>query len=660
MQQAMEFPLTVGTYDMTAQASAGILTGVSSPDPSSSSGLSYTSCSSNCGTQIEVLTSGSVAGMPADVAGQSVSGPQGFDPTQVEAQVFLTDPRGVSQLIADCVGSGVCTDTAMNPVTGSSTQATLSSLPKATATALGPQLAINIDATALAASEGGSLTGDQLEVVMSSPWTQDVTTTPVTLGPANAAVASSSAAVSVSGRHTGTTFDTPDLSPPLGALSWEQYEGEMSFFSYIFGSSAAKYFTEVANQIVQAVLSSAFMGPVGEELMVGLSALKNTVFKAATEAVAEFGTSAAPRLTAAVSKIVNSDFVVAARTFVANRFRSDEPPGRLSMLLSKVANWSKTTVSNIMDGEYGAIARAVISAGCHGAKAFFRAGYTSVVKDPEFSSGNGCSGAATQAAMLSYTSAMGGNNATSSGALHTVMSIGSAIASWKTSWANVAARLIVSQGSKAAPGSMPSDNVGLGTGVALEFTQFFDAVVNTSVPGWTNTSASSIAVDLMSDPTSLGGGDFVANLTSCTGGNLVCSGKHTVTAIPIDGQLLIHGYFPQDVAWLPPGAWLRVTVRTPQGVYTARDDIAFPGYAPWSYNNLTFSYRWAPGVPSGSFDSSDTYLYLTRETPTQLAQSLGNLEYYASSKEASLGLAWAATYGPMYDPSLHGGSGWPG
>jgi hypothetical protein len=129
------------------------------------------------------------------------------------------------------------------------------------------------------------------------------------------------------------------------------------------------------------------------------------------------------------------------------------------------------------------------------------------------------------------------------------------------------------------------DDIGYGYGRSIQFTQFFSTIVQTQVPGFaTMTTAqkagSSVTVDIMSrksSETSGAGYRVLGQLASCKLDN-TCTSDDAVKVQTINGAMVVAGAFPQWIAWTPPGAWLRVTVRLHDGrIAVTYVDIPFRG-----------------------------------------------------------------------------------
>jgi len=649
-QPAIDFPIEVDPTPTDVTATAGLLTGLNPPDLSGGDSLAYTACTdSDCPSFLEVVASANVPDLAAS---------RSYDPAETEFRVMLKHAGALHQ-IADCTGVGICTDWGISSAADDGSMATLIPLPPAVAIPLGKSLQIQVDVGALVAS-GSLAIGDSIDVLASSPYGIDAAASDITIAAASAATPASTGSITGTGVSLGATLDTPDLSPPAGAFSWDMYHGEMSFFSFIFGASAAHFFTVAANQLVQDMILSAFLGPFGPE---GAAAFK---------ALSELASAAVRRTASAVA----ARAATLVRT-VMSRFRS-ESPGLISRLTAAGRSYVQRASRSVSDSVVGrgfrnaqgaiermmanqsdSLASTMLRAGCYVGSDFFRAGKSGSAARYEVSSGTSCTAVAKTAA-LTVASLAGTDGSDAGGFVGEVGPVAKEIWDWKSHWKTKVTALIASQ-PEAKPGGLPADNVGMGRGVALEFTQYFAAVINAQDPGCGTGTTRTLTIDLMDQP-SIWGGRYLSTLGSCTEGQILCSGVDSMSIVPLGGELLLNGIFPQDVAWIPPGAWLRITATEPDGTtYTGRVDVRFPGYSLSSKRSDGSYYR---DFSPPTWPAEDPYYWiwynLLSDGPTAMNAAIGELMYTSHLAQIEkANLTWTATTASNYDPLSNGGVPWP-
>jgi hypothetical protein len=134
------------------------------------------------------------------------------------------------------------------------------------------------------------------------------------------------------------------------------------------------------------------------------------------------------------------------------------------------------------------------------------------------------------------------------------------------------------------------NDLGYGRGVAVRFIQTFASVVNIAVPNLSsvNLASSTITFEAMVNSRASGMQDVYSHEAGSFGSCTFlgeCTMEGGVSVVIYKGSMVLYGVFPQKWSWVPPGAWLKVTVTSvptsgaASTVTTGGVDIPFAGTA---------------------------------------------------------------------------------
>ena len=563
-------------------------------------------------------------------------------PASIWEEVYLTDTLNgnpVNIEVGYCNYEGWCAPTRSDS----------SDFPKATPVAANGALDLSIDLTSLpsASSTQPNWVADlrsgaaKVDVVFTAPWSQSdskvtqalSTAIPATIGnTANFANAVST--------YQGAVMQNPDLSPPGGAFTWSMYDGEMSFFTSLFGDAAAQVLTDITNQILVTILTTVAGGPFGDAM-----AAIGEVADAATAAIAKFAGSVLSkiamrarawlgslRVSEAAIESVDEGFATLTTVgtdldtgetvetvsldtpVVKGSWFSNFKTGAASLISKGVAKASKFLLGKLVNNLIG------VDSVTNYAQLYMHFTCGGAPDGPSFNKPKG----AAQALLLTdvvkkpalreirkkqvifdwapsvRTTDNSFNDSSSLQATFTSLQNevdadpqSQQIVAWEES-------LQADMATAASPSDNDPNDEGYGYGLADQFTQYFTTIVSAGVTESSVAQAQQdgvkVEVDLMSNPHSYNavlGQDpnyrVLEPLATCDMDG-VCTGDEpnmansSVTVNAINGTMVISGTFPQDVAWTPPGAWLRIQVlsypngsSTPTVLSTSYDDVPFMG-----------------------------------------------------------------------------------
>jgi hypothetical protein len=472
------------------------------------------------GTKLNVVTAARWPGLPAGTQAEQAA---------VSVTVRLTPAGGATPVdLVQCYYAGFCLDKNFS----GGTYNTVEIMPT------GAQLSLSIDLTAdqvSAVSAGATIT-----VITEAPWSLPVASDPMT--PRLQGLAGDDAArVTVNGTWLGANLETPDLSSPWGILPWSFYENTKMFWESVFGAGAAANFfislTGILAQIaVDYLLQGGPFGPLaalGGVVKAAMGVVKSTLF-AGGKAFGQWS-----------RKLMGANRILTTTIKTQGTF-------------TKVFSKATGALSKVASRFGGSIATA-LNVGCKVSPKIRDATVPiQLQRDDELFKASNCVVLAFKAAAEDMKD-------------DPDVALGDA---YQQAMDERIARL-------ARENTPPKTNVGLGEGIAIQFTQSFSAVVSMTLPGFDSLSAADkakgkVTIDTYSDPG--GGGRFLGTLAWCTfDGN--CSTMEGISAKPSAAGISLAGVFPRTISWTPSGAWLRVTVHMPDGTtkYSATGDIAFAG-----------------------------------------------------------------------------------
>jgi len=455
-------------------------------------------------------------------------------PSGVAVDVSLEDSLGNRIQIAYCYLDGFC---ASHRLDGSD-------LPAVDAGTVGGGLTLSISLPG--ASWASKMAGASIFVETSAGWGTTVTSGALSLGAGTPARSTSGAlSVSASGEWQGAVIGDPDISAPI--FGWEFSDGVTSFFSSLFGESAAKVLTMITTELIMMAIETAIMGPFMAQMAVA---------RLATRAAATIAQKAA-----AAAKAVRATLGFAKTARVVNR-------GRVAGALIKGA-------TKASEFAYNRLVRSMIEKGVTVPVKYFAELvdsqgpgeiFTTItpVAAPLFRASPALQAAQAEVAQAAAADA-------------DIVQMNAYLDSLSAERLKRAA-----EAPEPTPCAGPwgtcgvdhplEDDIGYGYGRSIQFTQFFSTIVQTEVPGFATMSAaqkagSSVTVDIMSrrsSETSGAGYRVLGQLASCKLDN-TCTSDDAVKVQTINGAMVVAGAFPQWIAWTPPGAWLRVTVRLHDG-----------------------------------------------------------------------------------------------
>ncbi|MCX6512985.1 MAG: fibronectin type III domain-containing protein [Actinobacteria bacterium] len=491
-----------------------------------------------------------------------------INPSEVMATVTMSFPaRGAvpasTMDIAYCTYDGFCARTDLNG----------DALPAATTTVVNGQMTISMDPGVVSRFAAANWTSATLNVETTSPWGSTVESGPISLD-SGTVVGSNDGplAISMTSQYLATQLENPDLNPPGGAWSWDMYESEYSFWSSIFGDEVGRKMVSVGNEIIKIVIEEAVTGGLGMMIAPAIEAAE--LISAARRIIKEGIDISAPivkKVTAVLKRMLPK----------TTKMGPHLPQGMLSPFarLKIALSAGAKTVAQKAFQACGAAA----NFGSTTAK-MEAAGF------PLFAS-NGCVTTA-----IGYTTvALGEPNP-----LDLPGQGFSALQGKLSAWYEklTADKEAANNASGAAP---IANDIGYGWGTAAQFTQFFSAMVNTSIPGLAAMSpaqrdASTVTVNIW------GSGRLLEPLATCTLSG-VCVGddadptKSSVKATMINGTMELSGIYPQNVAWQPPYGDFQAVVTLADGrtLSSAHSRINFPGnhicITPYSLDGYGFGIR---------------------------------------------------------------------
>ena len=635
-------------------------------------------------------------------------------PASIWEEVYLTDTLNgnpVNIEVGYCNYEGWCAPTRSDG----------SDFPSPTPVAANGALDLSIDLTSLpsASSSQPNWVADlrsgaaKVDVVFTAPWSQSdskvtqalSTAIPATIGK----TANFASAVST---YQGAVMQNPDLSPPGGAFTWSMYDGEMSFFTSLFGDSAAKVLTDITNQILVTIITTVAAGPFGDAMAaigevadaVGASIAKFAgsvlskiamraraylgslhVSEAAIESVDEgfatFTTVGTDLDTGVTVETVSLDTPVVKGSWFSN-FKT----GAASLISKGVAKAGKAFIGKLVSNLIGVdsvtnYAQLYMHFTCGGAPSgpSFNAPkgaamtllLTDVVKKPALWLIRNKQVIFDWAPRVRTTD----NSFNDSSSLQaTFTSLQNEVDADPQSQQLVAweKSLQADMATAASPSANDPNDEGYGYGLADQFTQYFTTIVSAGVTESSVAQAQQdgvkVEVDLMSNPHSYNavlGQDpnyrVLEPLATCDLHG-VCTGDEpklkdsSVTVSAIAGTMVISGTFPQDVAWTPPGAWLRIQVlsypngaSTPKVLSTSYDDVPFMGNSLPCPTAIQVNDPGANGTESTPF--SNWNKAWEENNIWGACQVLSEAMHHANLK-------WTETEAWGYSPLNHGGIAW--
>jgi len=455
-------------------------------------------------------------------------------PSGVTVDVILRDSFGVETQIAYCYLDGFCASKRMDGT----------ALPTVEAGTVGGGLTLQIPLAGIGWAI--RLAGASIEVETSAGWGTTVSSgyLPLAAG-APARTTSGALSVTAAGEWQGAVIGDPDISAPI--FGWEFSDGVTSFFSSLFGESAAKVLTMITTELIMMAIETAIMGPFMAQMAVA---------RLATRAAATIAQKAA-----AAAKAVRATLGFAKTARVVNR-------GRVAGALIKGA-------TKASEFAYNRLVRSMVEKGVTVPVKYFAELvdsqgpgeiFTTItpVAAPLFRASPALQAAQAEVAQAAAADA-------------DIVQMNAYLDSLSAERLKRAA-----EAPEPTPCAGPwgtcgvthalEDDIGYGYGRSIQFTQFFSTIVQTEVPGFATMSAaqkagSSVTVDIMSrrsSETSGAGYRVLGQLASCKLDN-TCTSDDAVKVQTINGAMVVAGAFPQWIAWTPPGAWLRVTVRLHDG-----------------------------------------------------------------------------------------------
>ena len=495
---------------------------------------------SRTGSTINVMTAARWPGMAPLVQAS---------PSGVTVDVYLRDSSGTETQIAYCYLDGFCASKRLDG----------SSLPTVEAGTVGGGLNLQIPLTGIAWAL--RLAGASILVETSAGWGTTESSGYLSLGTgAPARATTGSLGVTAAGEWQGAVIGDPDISAPL--FGWEFSDGVTSFFSSLFGESAAKVLTMITTELIMMAIETAIMGPLMAQMAVARLATR----VAATVAEKAYAAAKAVRATLGIAKtarVVNRGRVAGALIKGATK-ASEFAYNRLvrAMVEKGVTIPIKYFVELVDSSGPGEIFRTITPE----AAPFFQVSPALQAAQAEVAAASAADAEMTQ--MRTYLDSLSAERLKRA-----------AEAPEPTPCAGPFGTC----GGFGRPAL--EDDIGYGVGQSIQFTQFFSTIVQTQVPGLdTMTSgqktASSVTLDIMSrrsTETSGAGYRVLGQLASCRLDN-ICTSDDAVKVQTVAGAMVVSGAFPQWIAWTPPGAWLRVTARLFDGrTAVTYVDIPFRG-----------------------------------------------------------------------------------
>ena len=490
-------------------------------------------------------------------------------PSGVTIDVYLRDSFGVETQIAYCYLDGFCASKRLDG----------SSLPAVEAGTVGGGLTLQIPLEGVGWAL--RLAGASIQVETSAGWGTTVSSGYLPLvAAAPARSTSGPLSVSAAGEWQGAVLGNPDISPPM--FGWAFSDGVTSFFSSLFGESAAKVLTMITTELIMMAIETAIMGP----MMAQMAVARLTVRVATTLAEKAFAAAKAIRATlgfAKTARVVTRGRIAGALIKGATKASEFVYHKLIEELISNAITMPMEYFMTAMDTKGpGDIFRTITPE----AAPFF-----------QVSPG-------VQAAQAAASQASASDPETIQ--MRTYLDSLSAERLKRAAEAPEPTPCAGPRGTCGGYGRPPlQDDIGYGLGQSIQFTQFFSTIVEPQVPGFaTMTGAqkagSSVTIDIMSrksSQTSGSGYRVLGQLASCSLDN-TCTSDEAVKVQTIAGAIVVAGSFPQWIAWTPPGAWLRVTLRLHDGrTAVTYVDIPFRGDSlPCNDNRiLTTTAWWACG-----------------------------------------------------------------
>jgi hypothetical protein len=634
-------------------------------------------------------------------------------PASIWEEVYLTDTLNgnpTSIEVGYCNYVGWCAPTRSDGT----------NFPSTTPVAANGALDLSIDLTSLpsASSTQPNWVADlqsgaaKVDVVFTAPWSQSDSVTTQALATATpAALASTTNFGNAVSDYQGAVMQNPDLNPPGGAFTWSMYDGEMSFFTSLFGNAAAKVLTDITNQILVTILTAVATGPFGEA-MAAISEVADSVAAAITKyagqalsklassgRLAESTAQVTEAATASIEEGLGtaSTFGTDLRTGEAIETVSLDTPvvkgswwsnlktGAASLIskgATKAGNWLVHSIVNHLigvdaisfyaqlemnyaggggpngpcfDRPLAALKGLVIANGLHNAWAIAHGQMASFDWAPSVTTRDN-SFNFSPSLQATFTSIQDQVNA-DPGSQQLV------------AWEKV---LQADMATAASPSANDPNDEGYGYGLADQFTQYFTTIVSAGVTESSVAQAQQdgvkVEVDLMSNPNAYNpvvGPDpnyrVLEPLATCDLHG-VCTGDEpklkdsSVTVNAINGTMVISGTFPQDVAWTPPGAWLRIQVlsypngaSTPTVLSTSYDDVPFMGNSLPCPTAIQVNDPGANGTESTPF--SNWNKAWEENNIWGACQVLSDAMHHANLK-------WTETEAWGYSPLNHGGIAW--
>ena len=481
---------------------------------------------SRSGSNVNIMTAARWPGMAPLVQAS---------PSGVTVDVILRDSFGTETQIAYCYLDGFCASKRMDGT----------ALPTVEAGTVGGGLTLQIPLTGIGWAI--RLAGASIQVETSAGWGTTVSSgyLPLVAG-APARTTSGALSVTAAGEWQGAVLGDPDISAPI--FGWEFSDGVTSFFSSLFGESAAKVLTMITTELIMMAIETAIMGPFMAQMAVARLATR----VAATVAEKAFAAAKAVRATlgfARTARVVNRGRIAGALIKGATKASEFAYHKLIDELVSNAITMPIQYFASLVDSN---------------APEDFLTRTITPEAAPFFQVSPGVQSAQTAASRASAADPE--------------------MIQMRTYLDSLTAERLKRAGE--APEPTPcagpfgtcgvyhplEDDIGYGYGRSIQFTQFFSTIVQTQVPGFaTMTTAqkagSSVTVDIMSrksSDTSGAGYRVLGQLASCKLDN-TCTSDDAVKVQTINGAMVVAGAFPQWIAWTPPGAWLRVTVRLHDG-----------------------------------------------------------------------------------------------
>ena len=586
------FPLIVNGYPTQQSSQIGL---VPSPKPTFSAL-----------TQLLVTTSARWPGLAPEVPTSSAG---------VTATVYLVSADGsTSTPLASCSYLGICyseyqsTDWAGNetnvPFTTSST-----AVPAAGTLAISIPLFIGFQQQLMTE-------GYKVIVETTSSWGTTVDSPPLTLTNVQPySVTSEPLGLSIVGQWLGGIPQNPDLEPPSGYFTWQQYYMTVGFWNSIFGPGAVTDFLVKATGHLVMILPTLIV-PFG-------SITENLVYFALKQGTERLAAQAAKR---ALLEIAANDLMYSIGSTMTRNSSS-----WLSWLGGKALGVSFTATRKAGESlaRVGAnwAARnvpAAISTACSRANAAVAILSPSPVeKDNKMFSGGGCIESAMNAAV-----AAGANSAP-------LVNAGNAVHDFNT---QVVGGLVGLGGMDTS-----ATDALFGPQTAPLWVQSFSAFIPIHSPSAFGPN-DSVTLSLYSGKN--GSGTNLKDIAVCPLTGAACWGVASgleVHAVP--GGFFVDGTFPQDVSWTPPGAWLGATInRAGAPVFSGYGNVPFAG-KPYNCGPVPYGSKatWA-------YDYCLNWSAAREYSGEKWTQQPGGISLYDSARNGSIPWPTAVNPSQSYAP----------